>query len=326
MHVRITHIDGKLPNLALMRLSAYHKGRGDTVYFSKSVTRALDEPEYDRVYGSAIFTKSAKRVKELRRQFPGAVVGGTGTTSTRPIESFIGDPCKAVDYSIYPDFRPSLGFTQRGCRLKCSFCVVPEKEGAVKAVGSLASVWRGERHDRNLVLLDNDFFGNPQWHEIVAEARGEGFTVCLTQGVNLRLFSRRTAQGVADLRPRDTQFKRQHLYAAWDGVEDEAKFFRGVRHLEDAGFPATRITAYVLMGHAPGETDAEIMYRIDKLRVSGIRPYPMPYDAGDPVRYAHLKRIQRWVNTGTYKTKPFSEYSTRRAIPDKTAPLLDFVA
>ena len=33
--IRLTHIDGKLPNLALMKLAHYHRQNGDEIYFSK---------------------------------------------------------------------------------------------------------------------------------------------------------------------------------------------------------------------------------------------------------------------------------------------------
>ena len=41
------------------------------------------------------------------------------------------------DYSDYPSFTASIGFTQRGCRLSCSFCDVPTKEGKAKEAGSV---------------------------------------------------------------------------------------------------------------------------------------------------------------------------------------------
>jgi radical SAM superfamily enzyme YgiQ (UPF0313 family) len=38
------------------------------------------------------------------------------------------------DYSLYPGFDYSIGFSTRGCFRNCHFCVVPEKEGMFKKV------------------------------------------------------------------------------------------------------------------------------------------------------------------------------------------------
>jgi radical SAM superfamily enzyme YgiQ (UPF0313 family) len=143
MRVRLTQLDGKLPNLALMRLAAFHRSHGDDVVFTRHASRDLLEGDYDRVYGSAIFTMSAPAVARFLADWPGAILGGTGTTSAAQVEDFTG-AWERCDYSLYPDFKPSIGFTARGCRLKCKFCVVPAKEGKPKAVNSIADIWRGE--------------------------------------------------------------------------------------------------------------------------------------------------------------------------------------
>lgn len=129
MKVRLTHLDGKLPNLALMRISSWHKERGDEVFFTKDLTRTLFEPKYDVVYGSCIFLFTAPELDLFKANFPEAIIGGTGSGNWDTIEEVVGDVPDKYDYSIYPDFKPSIGFLQRGCRLKCSFCVVPKKEG-----------------------------------------------------------------------------------------------------------------------------------------------------------------------------------------------------
>lgn len=79
MNVRLTQLDGKLPNLALMRLSAFHKARGDAVFYSRSPLRQMDEPEYGAVYGSAIFAFTADRVARMRAEFPDALIGGSSS-------------------------------------------------------------------------------------------------------------------------------------------------------------------------------------------------------------------------------------------------------
>jgi hypothetical protein len=112
MNVRITQIDGKLPNLALMRIAAFHRMRGDEIYFTRDVERGLFEPEYGAVYGSCIFQFARHRLDRFQIAFPGAVVGGTGTLTQTTVESVIGDE-QCLDYSLYPDFTGSIGFTQR---------------------------------------------------------------------------------------------------------------------------------------------------------------------------------------------------------------------
>ena len=149
MNVRLTQIDGKLPNLALMRLGHWHRERGDAVTFTRSVYRHLDEPDYDKVYASAIFDYSKAHVKRLRAEFPDAVVGGTASGSRQTVEQVIGLH-NGVSYDDYPSFTASLGFTQRGCRLSCKFCVVPGKEGKPLSVATIADIWRGKDHPKHI--------------------------------------------------------------------------------------------------------------------------------------------------------------------------------
>ena len=128
-NIKLVQIDGKLPNLALMKLSAFFKNQGHNVFFTRSVNPTLFEPKFDMVMASSIFQFSKDRIEKLLLNYPNAVVGGTGTSNWKlKIEDYIGESTE-LDYSFYPNYEFSLGFTQRGCRLKCKFCVVPTKEG-----------------------------------------------------------------------------------------------------------------------------------------------------------------------------------------------------
>jgi len=218
MIVRLTQLDGKLPNLALMRLARHHRHRGDEVHFTRALERGLFEPEYDRVYGSAIFAFSSERVARLRRAFPDAIVGGTGSGSNVQIEDIEPGAPDALDYTDYPDFLPSIGFTQRGCRLSCKFCVVPTKEGRPRSVNTISDIWRGPGHPKQLHLLDNDFFGQPaeDWRARLHEIRDGGFVVCFSQGLNIRKIDDEAAAELATVEYRDDQFERRRLYTAWD--------------------------------------------------------------------------------------------------------------
>lgn len=319
MKVRLTHIDGKLPNLALMKLSHWYRARGDEIHFSKSVEPEMFEGYYDKVYGSAIFSYSEERVARLVYNFPGAIVGGTYSPllTNTTVEREIGEPeYEHYDYSIYPNFEASIGFTQRGCRLKCGFCVVPKKEGKPRSINTIADIWRGDPYPKHLHLLDNDFFGQPreQWQARLQEVREGGFKICLNQGINIRLIDQEAAEALASIPYYDDAFKVKRLYTAWDNLKDEKIFMRGVETLERAGIPPRNLLVYMLIGWDKSETWERVFYRFERMTALGIRPYPMIY--GDrhrtlPGKYGKrtLSEFQRWVIRKSYNFIPFDAYS-----------------
>lgn len=307
--VRITQLDGKLPNLALARIASWHAAKGDAVIFRRTPTPDLLEPAYDVVYASSIFTDSSPLVVQVKQQWPNAIVGGTGSGSTSVVEDVIGD-WRKCDYSFWPDYRPSLGFTARGCRMKCKFCVVPGKEGRPRVESAIADIWRGPGHPKLLHLLDNDFFGQPEadWRARITEIRDGGFKVCFNQGINVRVINEKAAEALASVEYRDDQFKERRLYTAWDCLDDERVFFRGVEKLNRAGVPSKHIMAYMLIGFSPNETMDQIIYRFNRMANAGIKPYPMVYSDGNGLPYKQLKAFQRWAVTGLYRALPFSDY------------------
>lgn len=308
MNVRVTHLDGKLPNLAVMKLAHWHKAQGDTVTFSRKIAREIFEPEYDRVYASAIFGFSRRILDAFLEQWPEAVVGGTGTEQLHTVEQVVGvDEYEHYDYGLYPGFTGSIGFTQRGCRLRCGFCVVPNKEGRPRSVNRIADIWRGEPFPKHIHLLDNDFFGQPedQWRARVDEILTGGFKVCFNQGINIRLITDVAAEWIAKLPYYDDGFKARRLYTAWDNLKDEGIFFRGVDRLEAAGVPPTHLLVYMLVGYAKDETMESIMYRFERMVARGIRPYPMVFNNQN----RELKRFQRWVIRKYYTFVPFAQYN-----------------
>ena len=297
MNVRLTQIDGKLPNLALMALSTHHKKQGDSVYFTRRIACDLFEPgEYGAVYASAIFKFSADRLERFKHQWPNAVIGGTGSGNDNTVEQATGANRVAHDYSIYPDFEPSLGFTQRGCRLSCKFCVVPKKEGKNRSVSTIGEIWRGSENPKKLILLDNDFFGQEHWRERISEIRRGGFRACLNQGINVRLIDDEAAEALASIEYRDDQFQQRRIYTAWDNLKDEEVFFRGIDTLERAGIPPKHVMAYMLVGYDKNETWGSINHRVDRMMERGVNPYPMVYENktyhGDT---RTLKDLQRWA-------------------------------
>lgn len=293
MNIRLTHIDGKLPNLALMKLAHWHKARGDSVHLARSPSADMFEPSYHQVYGSALFAWSKPVVQRLKDAFPDAVVGGTGVGEWTTVEEVIGEgEYENYDYSIYPEYQYSIGFTQRGCRLNCGFCVVPKKEGKPRSVNTVSSIWRPET-PRSLVLLDNDFFGQPeaQWRDRIGEICEGGFKVNFNQGINIRMITPESAAAIASVRYYNVSFTSRRLYTAWDNLGQEKVFFKGLEILKEAGVQPSHLMVYMVIGYKPGETMEEILYRYRRLVDAGVMPFPMVYDNSNRL----LKRFQRWV-------------------------------
>lgn len=289
-HILLLHIDGRLPNLALMRIAAHHRALGDTVELRRGNPEPplwADEP--DAVYASCIFASSRPIAARVETIYPNAIIGGTGWDIGDTLEAH-GITTQETDYSVYPEFRQSIGFTQRGCRLSCDFCVVPRKEGKVKAAQTITEIWRGEGHPRELILLDNDFFGQAQWRDRIAEIRDGKFKVSFTQGINARCLTDEAAEAIASVDYRNDKMDTRRIYTAWDSKGDEQRLFDGLNRLVKYGVKPDHIMVYMLCGFALDETEADREYRRVRLREFGARPYPMPFR-----RTRELIGFQRWV-------------------------------
>jgi len=252
------------------------------------------EPDYDQVYASTIFEWSKPVVDRLRAAFPNALVGGTGNQSSwHTVEDHIKESeYEHYDYSIYPEYPFSIGFTQRGCRLKCGFCVVPKKEGKPKSTNTIHDIWR-VGSPRAVVVLDNDFFGQPEgaWRERIGELQEGGFKICFSQGINIRMITDESAKAIASIQYYDSVFTARRIYTAWDNLGQEKVFFKGFNRLVDAGVYPRHIMVYMLIGYAPDETIERVLYRYQRLKDAGCLPFPMVYNNKD----AMLKKFQRWV-------------------------------
>lgn len=312
MGATLIQIDGKLPNLALMRLAAHYEGE---VEFTTSVEFGLFEPKYEDVYASTIFSKSRGLVDRLLEQVPWAVVGGTGSGSDLNLEDIgVGD---CLDYSIYPEYQFSIGYSQRGCRFRCPFCVVPQKEGRIRSVSTIGSIWRGDPYPKSVVLLDNDFFGQTDWRDRARELIDGNFRVSLTQGINVRCITDEQAEVLSLLSCYDSDFKFRAIYTAWDSIKDESRFVDGIKRLARYGINPGWIMVYMLCGFHPWEDENDREHRRKVIRDLGCHPYPMPF-----TRTQELVGFQRWV-VGNYDRRiPWSEWKKAQYRPERlNAPI-----
>lgn len=290
-NVLLYHLDGRLPNMALMRAATHYRRLGHEVELRRTsqIERQLWDRGDELVFASLIFEKTRPLALKLKHEWPGAIIGGTGWDLTTTLEGH-GITTDVLDYRIYPGFEQSIGFTQRGCRLKCEFCVVPRKEGRVRPVNTIYEIWREFPAPREIVLLDNDFFGHREWPDRIAELRDGNFKVNFNQGINVRFLTPKTAAAIASVDYRDVRFKRKCMYTAWDNRKDEDRVMRGLNMLKDAGVKPGHIMVYMLIGYWPGETPEDWVYRAKQLRDFGADPYPMPF-----VRNKQTVGFQRWI-------------------------------
>lgn len=149
MKIGLIDVDGHsgFPNLALMKLSAWHKSKGDSVeWYSPMFSGHLD-----KVYMSKVFTFTPDF--EYYVDADEIITGGTGY---KDYDTVLPDEVENIfpDYSIYPNVDHAIGFLTRGCIRNCPWCVVPKKEGKIRP----ASTWdRIKRPDsKKIMFLDNN--------------------------------------------------------------------------------------------------------------------------------------------------------------------------
>jgi hypothetical protein len=295
MRVAIYDVDSKIPNLALMKLSRYHKLCGDTVEFYSP----LFAKEYDKIYASKIFNFSDGSMLNPDKMD----IGGTGWDLTKNLPSEIEN--LTPDYSLY-NYPHSIGFTQRGCRLRCSFCVVPEKEGKPYGVNTIEELWT-QRESDFLVLLDNDFFGNPQWKDRIDELIDMKIKVNFSQGLNIRNIKENQAEALAKVNFSNINGTKKQVHFAWDDPRHEKLIHKGIKTCMDARIKPYQMAFYILIGYH--STPAEDLHRVEVLRNYGVDPFVMPYDKTDP----YQNSFARWVNhRAIFKTVPWGDYRQGR--------------
>ena len=195
--VLLIDVDSTIPNIPLMKLSAYHKSKKHGVkllklgipYYPNRKKKFYTIPsKWDIIYASVIFEGNAKYVKGEN-----IIFGGTGwdLKTNLPEEIDILDP----DYSIYPDNDTSYGFISRGCIRNCYFCKVPKKEGKIKQVSCVDNLIKHKK----IKFLDNNFLALHNHKDILRELRDKKIKHCFNQGLDIRLLDRENSKLLSEL-------------------------------------------------------------------------------------------------------------------------------
>ena len=291
MRIGLCDIDShNCPNLCLMKLSAYHKARGDHVEWWRP------EGRYDRVYKSRVFTDTYSQDTITVTNAGEVVCGGTGYGPGPNLPDEVEHTYP--DYSIYPQFSGiAYGFLSRGCPRNCGFCLVSDKEGRRSIqVADLAEFWNGQKE---IKLLDANLLACPDHEKLILQLAESRAYVDFSQGLDIRLI---TPDNVALL----NRVRTKTVHFAWDNPDmDLTPYFR--RFLELTAIKNVRKRkVYVLTNY--GSTHEQDLYRVETLRGMGYDPYVMVYDR--PSAPAITRQLQRWVNNKRiFHTVPsFADY------------------
>lgn len=189
----------RFPNLCSMKLSAYHKSKGDEVVLKTDYENLA---EFDKVYISKVFTKTY--VPEEVLTMSNVEYGGTGffydkapplpseIEHIKPdyhlydewVEEAIRQGVKRSEFTYYLDY--SIGYLTRKCFRGCYYCVNRNYRGV--EIASPLSEFMDESRPK-LCFLDDNFFGCPKWRELIQPVIESKKRFQFKQGLDERLLN-----------------------------------------------------------------------------------------------------------------------------------------
>ncbi|GHU38087.1 hypothetical protein FACS1894105_11400 [Clostridia bacterium] len=178
------HMPSKsFPNLALMKLSAYHKARGSAVEWWNALNNAV----YGAVYSSKVCDFTPENPYLLETSIKGGTGYGLYTELSPEIDGIF------PDYSLYPDCDYAVGYLTRGCPNRCNWCVVPAKEGDIRLYADWRDIVRSGT--KKIVLMDNNILASEYGISQLAELSATDYRIDLNQGMD----ARRVTPEIADV-------------------------------------------------------------------------------------------------------------------------------
>lgn len=287
-----------------MKIAAYHRALGDKIVLCRHPSElSLSVYWADKIYISCIFSKNKKLTESLEQSIAymkkSVTVGGYGASRLElpgEIEHIM------PDYGLY-NVKFSMGFTTRGCIRKCPWCVVPDKEGAIR-VNAPISEFHNPDH-KKVVLLDNNILPiEDHFKESMEYLSNNGLKVSFSQGLDIRLINEENAGLLSDSKYYNWKFSEKSLYFAFDEPSLEQEVRDGVTKLNNAGVPSKHIMVYMLCGF--NTTFQEDYHRYKVLwEELGALPFVMVYNQQKTPILGHFAR---WVNRRVHKICAWEDY------------------
>lgn len=314
MKIGLIDVDGhNYPNLPLMKLSAWHKKQGDSVFWYEPLFHGEPHPPLDKVYMSKVFSFTPDYPYYVNARE--VIKGGSGYCISLANGREVFDKSKDNDLPfevehIYPDYGlygitdTAYGFLTRGCPRGCDFCHVETKEGRCsRKMADLSEFWNGQK---NIVLCDPNIIACKDWNDLLQQLIDSKAKININQGVDIRIMTDEKAEMIKKLRVDSVHF-------AWDRYEDKEIIIPKLKAFKEiTGWGARKTSVYVLTNfNTTIEQDLERIYTIRDL---DYEPYVMIYDKEHTQKGDLIRQIQRWVNNRIiFKTVDrFEDYDPNR--------------
>jgi hypothetical protein len=272
MRVGLIDVDSKIANLALMKISAYHKTKGDEVKFYDPLF-----DKHDLVYASKVF-----RFTQDFDYFPEGtevIKGGLGYDIKAQLTDEIENTCP--DYSLYnTDY--SMGFLTRGCSRKCPWCYVPEKEGQIRPAADIEQFLRHKK----AVLMDNNILACDWGIQQIEKIIKLGIRVDFNQGLDARLIDGSIAKLLSKVKWLEP------LRLACDSKEMMPIVQKAIETLRYHNVVPRRYSCYVLIT----KDIEDALSRIRFLKGLDISPFAQPFISDTETPNETQKRLANWVN------------------------------
>jgi hypothetical protein len=205
----------KYPPLGLMKISAFHKKRGDNVTFFKGLSKSLQNQFWDRIYISSLFSFYWSETIKAIKYYEFSVKDPQNLFIGGPLATLMGDeiqketgfnPVRGLlnvrgklrikddhkiddivpDYSMlenaehtYSTENAYFSYTTRGCIRRCKFCAVPNIEpfyvDYIPLRKQIKEINELYGVKKDLILLDNNILASPQFDRIIDEIKSIGY-------------------------------------------------------------------------------------------------------------------------------------------------------
>jgi hypothetical protein len=307
MKILLIDVDSKIPNIALMKLSTYHKNKGDLVDFIRlNGKEFIYKDTHDLAYASIIFTKNKYII------YGNVIYGGTGFSLKKELPEEVEH--LMPDYSLYPENEYSIGFLTRGCCRKCSFCVVPKKEGTIRFYAHVDEFYNSKL--KYIRILDNNLFSYSGWKDCLLELKNLNVRIKF-ENFDVRLLTEEKAELLSTIK-----VDGNYIFAL--DHPNEIPIFEQKVSILKKYFHPWMLKFYILVGY--NTTIKEDINRIYLCIKNKFLPYIMRHENCYISPYKDFYTdLSAWCNQPQFiKKMSFEEFLFRRHISKNAKNRIDF--